>query len=65
VTRFERQDGFAGLIHWFNVFLKAARRVSRASWPVGVDQHWYRVSRVLFVTPPNIFDKAAVAYVSA
>jgi hypothetical protein len=62
--RFERQDGFAGLIHWFNVFLKSARRIHRAELAGGVDQHWYRVS-VCCCYAPNISDKAAVVYVSA
>ena len=34
--RFERDDGFAGLIQRFNVFLKAARGVTRIGLAVGV-----------------------------
>lgn len=60
--RFERQDDFAGLIHRFNVFLKAARGVTRAQLTVGVHDHIYAVE-VPYCNPANVADLASVTYV--
>ena len=58
--RFKGQDGFAGLIHRFNVFLKAARGVTRAELTVGVYDDIYAVA-VSHCRAPNVADIAPVA----
>src|SRR5436190_17232791 len=57
--RFERQDGFAGLVHRSNVFLKAARGVTRAELAVGVYDHIYAIA-VPYCNVANVADKASV-----
>jgi hypothetical protein len=57
--RFKRQDGFAGLIRWLNVFLKAARGVTRAELAVGVYDNIYAIA-VSYCNPANVADKASV-----
>jgi hypothetical protein len=53
--RFERQDGFAGLIHRFNVFLKAPRGVRRAELAVGVYDDIYAID-IPYLNPANVAD---------
>src|SRR4030095_10770751 len=50
-------------MHWFNVFLKAARRIHRAELTGGVDQHWYRVS--MCCCYPRIFPIKQLSLTSA
>ena len=51
--RFERQDGFAGLIHRFNIFLKPARGADRAELAVEVYDNVYAVG-VCYCNPANL-----------
>jgi hypothetical protein len=60
--RFECQDGFAGLIHRFNVFLKAPRGVRRAELAVGVYDDIYAID-IPYLNPANVADKASVTCV--
>jgi hypothetical protein len=53
----EREDGFAGLIHRFNLFLEPARRTGRAELPDCVYQDWY--SRVYGCDPANAGDECS------
>src|SRR6266568_8279352 len=39
----ERENRFAGAVHWFNVALEAPRGAHRADLASGVDQDWYGV----------------------
>jgi hypothetical protein len=50
------------LIHRFNVFLKAARGVTRSQPTVGVHDHIYAVE-VPYCNPANVADLASVTYV--
>ncbi len=60
--RFECEDGFAGLIHRFNIFLKPARGdIRRAELAVGVYDDVYAVA-VSHYRPANVADKASVTY---
>ena len=57
--RFERQDDFAGLIHRFNVFLKAARGITRPELAVRVYDDIYAIE-VPNCNPANVANKASV-----
>ena len=60
--RLQREDGFAGLVHRFNLFLEPTRRTYRAELTGRVDQNWYGI-----VVPgcgaANIADITTVAHV--
>ena len=59
--RLELQDGFAGLIHWFNVFLKPARGgIHRAELAVGVYDDRAMPSPFPQNHPTNVADIASV-----
>src|SRR6266542_6873254 len=60
--RLKCQDGFAGAVHRFNLFLEPSRGADRAQLAVGVYQDWDSVG-VCGCNPTNVADKAAVAHV--
>ncbi len=60
--RLERQDGFAGFVHRFNLLFKPARGADRPELPGGVDHH---IDSVVLDRrgAANVADKAGVAHV--
>jgi hypothetical protein len=57
----ERQNGFAGAVHRFDLFLKSAGGAGRAELAEGVYQDWYGVG-VCHYNVTNVADKAAAAH---
>jgi len=57
----ERQNGFAGAVHRFDLFLKSAGGAGRAELAEGVYQDWYDVG-VCRCNVTNVADKAAAAH---
>jgi len=60
----ERQNGFAGAVHRFDLFLKSAGGAGRAELAEGVYQDWYDVG-VCRCNVTNVADKAAAAHAQA
>src|SRR5437764_11229418 len=61
--RFERQDRFAGLFHWFYVLFEPARGSGRAKLTIHIDQHWHGVGAGC--DSEDIADKAGIIHVRA
>src|SRR5215475_11895783 len=56
--RFQAQDGFAGLVHWLNVFLETLRGGCRAKFTSVVYYYWC-VCSTIYTLPEDLADKAA------
>src|SRR4030095_10509482 len=60
----ECQDGFAGVVHRFDLRFEATRRtVGGAELADGIDQYWHGIGRYNSIA--NVTDKAALAHICA
>ena len=57
--RLQRQDGFTGFVHWFNIVLEPLRRGSRSQFSKAIDSHDQRGGRI-DCRPVNAIDKCVL-----